>query len=253
MSMALLGPSFDLHLGGEDLAFPHHEDEIAQSEGAGLQPAGRPFVQYWLHGAHLLVEGKKMSKREGNFFTVRDLSQKGYTGREIRYLLLSSHYRETFNFTLGGLDGARSSLGRIDECLSKLKELAGSQPQPSIQPDPRLVEAFTTAMDNDLNVSAAWAVVFDWVRDTNKELSAGGMTPQRAQALIAGWESVNRVLGVEAKSTEEAPADVLALVDQRTAAKKAKDFAKADQIRNQLKEAGWIIEDTPKGAKVKRA
>jgi cysteinyl-tRNA synthetase len=100
MSMKLLGPSFDLHLGGEDLMFPHHEDEIAQSEGARVQPAGQHFVKYWLHGAHLLVEGKKMSKSLGNFFTLRDLLAKGFTGREIRYLLLTAHYRETFNFTL---------------------------------------------------------------------------------------------------------------------------------------------------------
>ena len=126
MSMKLLGPSFDLHLGGEDLMFPHHEDEIAQSEGAGVQPAGRPFVKYWLHGAHLLVEGKKMSKSLGNFFTLRDLLAKGFTGREIRYLLLTAHYRETFNFTLEGLQAARAALTRIDECLTKLRELAGN-------------------------------------------------------------------------------------------------------------------------------
>ena len=119
MSMKLLGPSFDLHLGGEDLMFPHHEDEIAQSEGA----TGKPFVKYWLHGAHLLVEGKKMSKSLGNFFTLRDLLAKGFTGREIRYLLLTAHYRETFNFTLEGLQGARAALARIDECLGKLREV----------------------------------------------------------------------------------------------------------------------------------
>src|SRR5512136_940314 len=126
MSMKLLGTSFDLHLGGEDLMFPHHEDEIAQSEGAGFQEQGNRFVKYWLHGAHLLVEGKKMSKSLGNFFTLRDLLAKGYAGREIRYLLLTAHYRETFNFTLEGLQGARAALTRIDECLTKLRELAGN-------------------------------------------------------------------------------------------------------------------------------
>src|SRR5206468_6140892 len=124
MSMKLLGPSFDLHVGGEDLMFPHHEDEIAQSEGAGVQPNGQPFVKYWLHGAHLLVEGKKMSKSLGNFFTLRDLLAKGFTGREVRALLLSAHYRETFNFTLDGLAGTREKLARIDECIGKLRELA---------------------------------------------------------------------------------------------------------------------------------
>ena len=120
MSMKILGPGFDLHLGGEDLIFPHHEDEIAQSEGA----TGQPFVRHWLHGAFLLVEGKKMSKSLGNFFTLRDLLAKGFTGREIRYLLLTAHYRETFNFTLEGLQGARTALARIDECLGKLREIA---------------------------------------------------------------------------------------------------------------------------------
>src|SRR5580693_8303587 len=122
MSMKVLGKSFDLHLGGEDLKFPHHEDEIAQSEGA----TGKPFVKYWLHGAHLLVEGKKMSKSLGNYFTLRDLMAKGFTGREIRYLLTSAHYRETFNFTMDGLQGAKMSLARIDECLGKLREIASS-------------------------------------------------------------------------------------------------------------------------------
>ena len=150
MSMALLGPSFDLHLGGEDLMFPHHEDEIAQSEGAGVQPAGRPFVKYWLHGAHLLVEGKKMSKSLGNFFTLRDLLAKGFTGREIRYLLLTAHYRETFNFTLEGLQGARASLTRIDECLTKLRELAGNAKAAGDSP---LLGEFSAALDDDLNIS----------------------------------------------------------------------------------------------------
>src|SRR3954471_639117 len=124
MSMKILGPSFDLHLGGEDLMFPHHEDEIAQSEGAGLQPAGQRFVKHWMHGAHLLVEGKKMSKSLGNFYTLRDLTAKGFSGREIRFLLLKAHYRETFNFTLSGLDEARQALARLDECILKLRTVA---------------------------------------------------------------------------------------------------------------------------------
>ena len=128
MSMKLLGTSFDLHLGGEDLAFPHHEDEIAQSEGAGVQVPGKPFVKYWMHGAHLMVEGKKMAKSLGNFYTLRDLLTKGFSGREVRFLLLQAHYRETFNFTLEGLQSARVSLMRIDECLGKLRELLLADP-----------------------------------------------------------------------------------------------------------------------------
>src|SRR5207245_4403760 len=168
MSMKLLGPSFDLHLGGEDLIFPHHEDEIAQSEGAGVQPSGQRFVKYWVHGAHLLVEGKKMSKSLGNFFTLRDLLAKGFSGREIRYLLLTAHYRETFNFTLEGLQAARASLMRIDECLAKLRELSGSL---SATEDSQLVTEFSNALDDDLNVAGAWGAVFDWVRETNRRLA----------------------------------------------------------------------------------
>src|SRR5207249_3661780 len=165
MSMKLLGSSFDLHLGGEDLMFPHHEDEIAQSEGAALQQAGQPFVKYWLHGAHLLVEGKKMSKSLGNFYTLRDLLAKGFNGREVRYLLLTAHYRESFNFTLIGLSGARSALGRLEECLSKLPEIAGQTTAP---PDAGVLEKFSEAMDDDLNVSAAWGCIFEWVSELNR-------------------------------------------------------------------------------------
>src|SRR5271169_5948489 len=164
MSMKILGPSFDLHLGGEDLIFPHHEDEIAQSEGA----TQKPFVKYWLHGAHLLVEGKKMSKSLGNFFTLRDLLAKGFTGREIRYLLLSAHYRETFNFTLDNLHGAKTSLARIDECVSKLRELAGGT---AAVPNAEFVNAFSAALDNDLNISAAWGAIFKWVSKMNRNLA----------------------------------------------------------------------------------
>lgn len=250
MSMAILGPSFDLHLGGEDLAFPHHEDEIAQSEGAGVQVPGRPFVKHWMHGAHLLVEGKKMSKSLGNFFTVRDLVAKGYTGREVRFLLLSAAYRETFNFTLAGLDGARTALARLDECIGKLQEIAGSTQ--AAAPAAGLVDRFTQAMDDDLNVSSAWAAVFEWVREQNRLLAAGQMTPALAAAELAAWKHVNTVFGISAAAASEAPAEIVALAEARVAAKKAKDFARADAIRNELKALGWAVEDTAKGPKLKR-
>ncbi len=248
MSMALLGPSFDLHLGGEDLAFPHHEDEIAQSEGAALQKDGRPFVKYWLHGAHLLVEGKKMSKTLGNFFTLRDLRSKGFSGREVRQLLLSAHYRETFNFTLEGLAGARSALTRIDECVDKLTQLAGNQ---SGGADAALVGAFTEAMDNDLNVARAWGIVFDWVRETNRQLAAGSLSPAQAASALAAWHQVDSVLGLGPRPVAEIPPSLLALAQERVSAKRARDFARADQIREQVKAAGWIIDDTPSGPRLK--
>jgi cysteinyl-tRNA synthetase len=289
MSMKLLGPSFDLHLGGEDLMFPHHEDEIAQSEGAGLQPAGQPFVKYWLHGAHLLVEGKKMSKSLGNFFTLRDLLAKGFTGRVIRYSLLTAHYRETFNFTLEGLHAARAALARIDECLLKLSELADAPAKAA--PDSPLLDQFAEALDDDLNVSGAWAAIFDAARETNRKLAENAMDAEAAANALATWDKLDSVLGigrkvvhtqmvnanaffvpapkvhtqtisanaffvpapkVEAQNEGAVPPEIIALLEARQAARKAKDFKRADAVRDELKAKGWVIEDTPRGARVKR-
>ena len=244
MSMKLLGTSFDLHLGGEDLAFPHHEDEIAQSEGA----TGKPFVKHWLHGAHLLVEGKKMSKSLGNFFVLKDLVEKGFEGREIRQLMISAHYRETFNFTLSGLEGARTAMARIDECISKLRETAG---EITTEPATGVIEQFTAALDDDLNVSSAWAVVFDWVRDCNRRLAEDTMGATAAAAELAAWERIDTVLGV-GRIEEEAPSEFTALLVERTEARETKDFARADAIRDELTAAGWTIEDTSKGPRLKR-
>lgn len=249
MSMSLLGTSFDLHLGGEDLAFPHHEDEIAQSEGAGVQAPGQHFVKYWVHGAHLMVEGKKMAKSLGNFFTLRDLLARGFNGREIRYLLLTAHYRETFNFTLEGLQGARAALLRIDECLSKLRELAGNV---SAKEEPLVVTQFTQALDNDLNIAGAWGVVFDWVRDTNRRLAENTMDTVAAAAALAAWNKLDSVLGVGAPPEVAVPAELAALLEARQEARKNKDFKRADALRDELKAKGWVIEDTPKGPRLKK-
>jgi cysteinyl-tRNA synthetase len=261
MSLKILGNSFDLHLGGEDLIFPHHEDEIAQSEGA----TGQPFVKYWLHGAHLLVEGKKMSKSLGNFFTLRDLLAKGFTGREIRYLLLTAHYRETFNFTLEGLAGARTALARIDECLGKLREIASqplTRPPDTLSPPggerdgargaSKMISDFTTALDDDLNISAAWGAVFEWIRELNRRLAESSLTALEAGAALAAWSQIDSVLGLGAPAETEAPSGIVALLDARQAARKAKDFKRADAIRDELKAKGWVIEDTQKGPKLKR-
>ena len=252
MSMKVLGESFDLHLGGEDLKFPHHEDEIAQSEGA----TGKPFVKYWLHGAHLLVEGKKMSKSMGNFFTLRDLLAKGFTGREVRYLLLTSHYRETFNFTLDGLAGARTALARIDECVGKLRELAGSISSsiidPSLLKEHSHFKLFNYALHDDLNISAAWGVVFDWVREVNRRIADDSLSSVEAGLALLVWEKVDSVLGIGVKNETEIPAEILAFANARVEAKKSRDFKKADAIRDELKAKGWVIEDTPKGIKLKK-
>jgi cysteinyl-tRNA synthetase len=264
--MKVLGPSFDLHLGGEDLMFPHHEDEIAQSEGAGVQPDGRRFVQHWLHGAHLQVEGRKMAKSLGNFFTLRDLLARGFSGREIRYLLLTAHYRETFNFTMEGLNGARSALARIDECVGKLRELGAQSSSSARSHDPAgqhraelelrapfdLVTDFTATLDEDLNISAAWGEVFKWVTATNKRVADNSLPPNLAAAELAAWDRVNSVLGIGSVAAAEAPAEIVALLEARQAARKAKDFKRSDEIRDELKAKGWIVEDSPKGPKLKK-
>jgi cysteinyl-tRNA synthetase len=248
MSMQLLGASFDLHLGGEDLMFPHHEDEIAQSEGAGRQTPGQPFVRYWLHGAHLLVEGRKMSKSLGNFFTLRDLLKKGFSGREVRYLLLTAHYRESFNFTLDGLRGARSALDRIAECLERLRLRAGPARAAA---EAGLIERFIEAMDDDLNVSKAWAVVFDWVRDTNRRLDDGRLSADDAAAAIAAWIRTDSVFGLGERASVVVDPELESLLQERQAARRAKDFKRADEIREILKSRGWTLEDTPSGPRLK--
>ncbi len=249
MSMELLGPSFDIHVGGEDLVFPHHEDEIAQSEGAGAQSSGQRFVKYWLHGAHLMVEGKKMAKSLGNYFTLRDLLAKGFAGREIRYLLLSAHYRETFNFTLQNLHGAKMSLQRIDDCLTRLREVAGDAPGSA---DRNLTGKFTAALDEDLNVAAAWGVVFEWVHELNRRLAQQALSRTDSADALATWQQLDSVLGVGAPVDLSVPPEIGALVEARQAARKAKDFKRADALRDELKAKGWVVEDTAKGARAKK-
>ncbi|HVM60069.1 MAG TPA: cysteine--tRNA ligase [Verrucomicrobiae bacterium] len=242
MSMKHLGETFDIHCGGEDLIFPHHEDEIAQSEAA----TGKPFVRYWLHNAHLLVEGKKMSKSLGNYYTLRDLLAKGWTGREIRYALLSAHYREQLNFTFDGLQAARTALQRIDEFLLKLREIASTNPQgqPAV-----LASEFEAALDDDLNISGGLGAVFEFVREKNKQT----VSPDEAAGILDVWQRLDGVLGLGMPVKSEVPADVQRLVEERQAARKARDFKRSDEIRDQLAKLGWVIEDTPKGPRAKRA
>ena len=238
MSIQHLGETFDIHCGGEDLVFPHHEDEIAQSEAA----TGKPFVRYWLHNAHLLVEGKKMSKRFNNYYTLRDLLAKGWSGREIRYVLLSAHYRDPLNFTMDGLQAARSALQRMDEFLLKLDANPAG-----IVPD--LQSRFDAAMDDDLNTSAALGALFEFIREANKRAIA----PSEAAAILATWQVIDQVLGFGLPVKSEVSADVSALVEERQAARKTKNFKRSDEIRDQLAKMGWVVEDTAKGPRAKRA
>ena len=248
MSMKHLGETFDIHCGGEDLIFPHHENEIAQSEGA----TGKPFVRCWLHNAHLLVEGKKMSKSLGNFFTLRDLLAKGWTGREVRYALLCAHYREQLNFTFDGLQAARSALRRIDEFLLKLREVEQTGIGEKAPDKFYFAPFFEVALDDDLNISGALGNLFDSIRITNTQIANDLLSSEEARLILGSWERIDAVLGFGMPTRSEVPAEVQQLVEERQAARKAKNYKRSDGIRDQLAKLGWTIEDTPTGPRAKR-
>ncbi len=253
MAMALLGPELDIHCGGVDNIFPHHEAEIAQSECC----SGKKFVRYWLHCAHLMVEGQKMSKSLGNFYTLRDLFAKGWTGREVRYALLTVNYRLPLNFTFDGLAGARAALARIDEWVGRLRDSQSliAKSQSTIR-DSRLPEAmgqlaaqFFTCLDDDLNISGAMGQLFELIRASNAALDRGALSPGEAALLLEEWRRMESVLGLE-RETAAIPADVAALVGQREAARAAKNWAESDRLRGEIAALGWNVKDTKDGPKV---
>jgi cysteinyl-tRNA synthetase len=185
----------------------------------------------------------------GNFFTIRDLLAKGFSGREIRYRLLAAHYRETFNFTLEDLSGSKAALSRIDDCLTRLKETAtGAAPGATTGLPARL----ESVLDEDLNISGAWGVVFEWIGEMNRRLAANLLDPASAAGALADWARADSVLGIGAPAETEVPAEIITLMEGRQAARKARDFKQADAIRDELKAKGWVIEDTPKGPRAKR-
>ena len=269
MSMKYLGETFDLHTGGIDNLFPHHENEIAQAEAA----TGKPFVKTWMHCAHLKVNGEKMSKSLGNFFTLRDLLEKGYTGREIRYVLVNAHYRTGLNFAFSALDDARKSLARIDECVRKVEKwgsgevekcapcpVAGAQASAlASAPDfaQKALADFTAAVDDDLNMPKAFAALFELVRHSNAALgSAGGLSPEGAAGVLAVFRRMDEVLGViffeNEKKSVEVPADVQALLDQRAEARQSKNWAESDRLRDEIAAKGWLVKDSRDGQTVTR-
>ncbi len=244
MATALLGPELDIHCGGVDNIFPHHEAEIAQSECC----TGVKFVRYWLHCAHLMVEGRKMSKSFGNFYTLRDLLAKGWTGREVRYALISVNYRLPLNFTFDGLGAARSALMRIDEWTARLSKLAQNADAKSASSNAALAE-FQNALDDDLNISGALGHVFNLIRDSNRAMDEMNLSPSEAQALLEAWENIDAVLMLAPEDTE-IPAEVLALVEQRKAARMAKDWKKSDELRDEIFALGWIVKDEKEGQRL---
>jgi cysteinyl-tRNA synthetase len=254
MSMKYLGDTFDIHCGGVDLIFPHHENEIAQSEGA----TGKPFARYWMHNGHINVDNQKMSKSANNFFLIRDIA-KEYDLETVRMFMLSAHYRTPVNFSRDMIVQAKASLDRLyaarNNALFLLphaedKPLSAAE-QVFIPRAKDAISAFDAALDDDLNTADALGVLFEYVRNMNITLDDAN-APSKA-ALTAGLDALREmtdVLGLLSKPFDATPADVLALVDARQAAKKAKDFPLADALRAQIAQKGYQVEDTPKGPKV---
>jgi len=254
MSMEYLGPSFDLHGGGEDLVFPHHENEIAQSEAL----TGKTFARFWMHVRFLLVEGKKMSKSEGNFFTLRDLLDKGYKATSIRYLLTSVPYTKQLNFTFAGLEQAAQSVSRLRDFKSRI-QMAKLPPGrndavQALAADTK--KEMRAGLDDDLNTARTLGAIFDMVRDGNIAFDRGEMREDDKAALLEALRQFDQIFDVlkeDAAGTDEISDDeVNQLVAERNAAKKARDFARADQIRAELLAKGIVLEDTKDGVRWKR-
>ncbi|MDR0460342.1 MAG: cysteine--tRNA ligase [Nitrososphaerota archaeon] len=246
MSMRYLGETFDIHCGGIDNMFPHHENEIAQSEAA----SGKVFVNYWLHNEHLQVEGKKMSKRFGNFYTLRDLLERGYDPIAIRYLLLSTHYRQQFNFTFEGLNAAKSAIERLKNFRRRLQDAHGRGSEGKVVMQiQHAKQCFEEAINDDLNISTALAALFDFVREINNLLDANAVSKEEANQTIEILMQFNSVLGIidREEKKENLTNDIYALIQRREAARRTKSWKEADQIRDQLKTLGIIVEDTAQG------
>ena len=249
MSMKYLGEHFDIHTGGIDLIFPHHENEIAQSQGA----TGEKFVNFWLHNEFLMVEGRRMAKSLGNYYTLRDVLKKGYLPKAIRYLLLSTHYRQRLNFTFKGLEGAKGALQRLFDFMDTLKSVKGEKDNPAVQELLSKVKAgFEENLDDDLNISGALGEIFDFVRDINTLINEGKISQSDANIFSSQMREFDRVLGVLEKEELVLTEEIKKLIQKREEARAKKDWALADKIRSEIESKGIIVEDTPEGPKVKK-
>lgn len=258
MSMRYLGESFDIHCGGVDNIFPHHENEIAQSESA----TDKPFAKYWLHAEHLIVDGKKMSKSLGNQYTLEELIHKGAQPRAIRYLMLSVHYRQKFNFTFDALEQAANRLRRLDEMRQRLQQSKEMRtPNPDVARAVEKLEVdFGAALADDLNISNALAALSTFVKQGNVTLEEGRLGTGDREVVLQALQSVDRVLGTLDPEEWDPPEvrmevdkeNIKALIGKREQARSDRDFSAADRIRDQLLEQGVVLEDTPQGTRWKR-
>ena len=250
--MKYLGETFDLHAGGQDLQFPHHENEIAQSEGA----TGRLFSKYWIHSEFLKIDDVTMSKSKGNFFTFRDLREQGYTPLAIRYLLLSVPTRKQLNFTFEGLQGAESTVERLRGFRSRISKAHvsnGSGDDRTLEIASKSLTDFEAAMDDDFNTASALAAIHDMVREVNSTTSSSGITTEGQQAVLDAIVKFDSVLGIFGEEESEMlEADIEALIEERQEARRNRNFARSDEIRDELAAKGIILEDTTQGVRWKR-
>lgn len=259
MAKADLGETIDIHAGAVDLVFPHHENEIAQSQAA----QGEPLAKYWLHAEHLLVDGKKMAKSAKNYYTLADITEKGFEPVHLRMLFLQAHYTSKLNFTWDSLQAAKESYERIQAFYDRLAEAGGrAEGAQSEVPDedPRAVarliaqakERFAAAMDDDLNTAEALAAVFDFIRDANALIDDGELGDAELAAVLGALKDFNQTLGVIMLTVTEVPEEVEELLDHREKAREDKDFAQADTLRKQIEKAGFTLEDTATGPRLRK-
>ena len=247
MSMKYLGAHFDIHTGGEDNIFPHHENEIAQSEAA----TGERFVNYWMHCRFLLVDNQKMSKSLGNFYTLRDLLEQGYKPKGLRYALMATHYRQPMNFTLEGLSGAENAVQRLLDFMNALQSADGDGAADVAALLQQTQERFEEGLDDDLNIAGALGAIFEMVREVNRSIANGQLSAAAAEqvaALMQRFDAVLGILGDDEAVDERAEALLL----ERQTARQQRDFARADAIRDELQQLGYTVEDSPQGSRLKR-
>jgi len=250
MAMKLLGPSIDIHAGGVDNIFPHHENEIAQSECCTSQR----FARIWVHAEHLVVDQKKMSKSLGNFYTLGDLLKRGYSGRQVRLALLSTHYRSQLNFTFQGLDAAGSSLERLGDFIVRLQAVQGEKEHGRTKEILQEAEQkFTAALSDDLNISPALASLFDLVRAINTLIDERRIGQREADEVLQFLRRIDSVLGLLfTEETEEIPLELQELLAKRNEARADKNWPLADECRQLILEQGYVIEDSPNGSRLKK-
>ena len=249
MSMKYLGEALDIHAGGIDLIFPHHENEIAQSEAA----TGKQFVRFWFHNEWMLVDGKKMSKRYNNFYTLRDILAKGYSPKAVRYVLMNAHYRSPLNFTFESLKDAETTVSRLLEFMEKLEEIKDGTFNPNIAGIiSNAKEKFEKAMDDDLNMPLAISIIHEFASKINKTIAEENFNEKNAKEAKEVMMRFDSVLGILKHEKAEVPEKIKKLVEEREKARNEKDFAKSDDIREKIRKMGWEVQDTSKGARVRK-